>query len=108
MAGLTSLDQITALEGEVNRLGIALRLAEGRLREARQAAAEFHVGDVVEARRRYPKGPEWQEAVIREVHPSDYPGGQVWYTASFRRKNGEWANVLINVFSDVRAVGSGA
>lgn len=93
------MTDIPALEQRVSRLRIELDGAQAELDAAYEAAAPFHVGDVVEAR----DGSVWREAIVRVVDARSQTW--VWYRVSFPKKDGEWSKVGRHAF-DVRRKGS--
>lgn len=89
--------KIVDLEAKAKSLREQLHAVEAELANARRDAAEFSVGDEVEASR---NGRDWEPAVIRVVEPQSFGD---WYKVSYRKKDGTWSRAVRYAFSNVRA-----
>lgn len=89
------MSDLKALENEVARLWQEYKAAKTRLDDARAAAAEFKVGDVVQTQ----LGSQWVEVIVRSVEPHSWGP---WYVVSKRRKDGSWSKASQRTFGDVR------
>ena len=92
-------DTIEALENIVESCRVKLQTAERALRQARTEAAEFKVGDIVEAKG-YARD-EWRRAIIDGVsfRWSSNPS----YHVRFANKGGEWSK-QVRTYVTVRAL----
>lgn len=79
---------IPELEARVHTLEDQLITAKRELREARLAAAEFKLGDVVEASLHW-GNKAWHPAIIRRVRFNWR--GEPEYEVAFQNKGGEWS-----------------
>lgn len=94
----TFAGRIAFWEDKARRDRERLNFAEGMVKKLRIEATGFEVGEVVEAATRG----QWAPAIIREIEP--FTHGSVWFKVSFKKVDGEWADRVITVYSDVRKI----